>query len=62
MGRGRVGVAIAAHLRAVVLAGDPEDIGLRGEGRGCGEGEKESEGEREKGAEEAHGRGVLRKN
>jgi hypothetical protein len=46
----------------VVLAGDPEDIGLRGEGRGCGEGEKESEGEREKGAEDAHGRGVLRKN
>ena len=53
MGRGRVGVAIAAHLRAVVLAGDPEDIGLRGDGGGCGEGEKESEGEREK-AEGAH--------
>ena len=37
MGRGRVGVAVAAQLRAVVLAGDPEDVGLRGEGGGCGE-------------------------
>jgi hypothetical protein len=44
----------------MIFARYPEDIGLRGEGGECGEGEKESEGE--KGAEEAHGRGVLRKN
>ena len=45
VGRGRVGVAGTAELRAVVLTGDPEDGGLGGgrEGREGGEGEKERE-------------------
>ena len=56
--RGRIGIAVGTHLRAVVLAGNPEDVGLRGDG---GEGEKQSEGEGEKGSEEAHGRGGSRR-
>ena len=37
IGRGRGGVAVAAHLRTVILVGDPEDVGLSGEGGEGGE-------------------------